>query len=374
MAVDTSAEFQIAAGRSTRVKTGDCPAVGAATITVVNQPTNIIALDQEEGGLVAVVNGVRYPDLFHPASDAGTTLLAVLPAGGGLIVADTNAWQVRNELSVAQFAWSDYEDLTRFLAGAGERGYACRSIPNRLARTLYLRAQLPTTHAAEALYRYGVTQVQCSPGATFDAGQPVRITSTGSDNSFGHRAGVVRDFLRQQNLYAYDTPFGDDVVTIARASLSRRELALLNVSISKDGSASCTGSKRNRLIAVAVCTHDPETGMRRGYEGRPWSGNFIVRRLLGLNGTTSGVGTRTAGNPMRATLRMRSQRAISLHDVKDPVTKKATGATELRNKINAAERRESDAAVRALIRALQAHPRVSSVYGATALGHDTTTV
>ena len=334
----------------------DHPTVLAMTTTTslaMTTTTNIVALDQERGGMVAVINGNRHwragpdhdpalPDLFDPVADLGA-----LPAGGGIVVADGNTWSVRNELSVSQYCWSDARDREAFMDALAARGYAAITVANKLTQSLYQRAGLPQALAVQALADYVHIQVsesrgrptpptQAAPGPCgcsahwpFDSGYPVRPSR--GDISSGERQAVVTDFLRMQNSGGYESAFADDVVRIAFESLRRSERDLFQIQVTKPACHS-----RNRLMAVAVCTHDPATGERRMYGDRPWGSGFIVRRVIGLNGTMRGTGTRSPGNPMRAVLRILGRRA---------------GA-----KVNRDERAGMDRAVRSLIHALQEHP------------------
>jgi len=319
----------------------------------MTQNLNIVALDQEQGGIMAVINGrrewstpdatpdgtdwradERMPQLFDPVAD-----LSWLPAGGGFVVGDGNLWAVRNELSVSQYCWPDHATRERFIDELEKRGYKAFQISNKLAESLYRKEGVAQALAVVALYHY--TEELVGRTGSFDSGYTVRASR--GDNSFGQRRQVVEDFLRLQNMKGYESGFADDVVQIAFDALSRDQRPLFGLGKTK---ASC--KSRNRLMAVAVCTHDPVTGLLRTHEGQPWGMGFITRHILGLNGVMRGTGERSPGNPMRAVLRILGRR----HG----------------DKVDAAERAALDKAVRDVIRALRAHPQLrtsSSAGGST---------
>lgn len=320
-------------------------------------PRNVVALDQEGRGLIACVNGSP-TEPFDVA-----TGIAALPAGGGWIVADVNSWSVRNELSASQFCFPDTAALETFLKEAAAAGWRCMSVTNHIARSLYTREGLPQTAAALALHRYVHRQVtgleRCprrpgieagrtvasstAPGALacgcvvvsghLDAGRLVTVGERRGDNSQGMRRRVTVDFLRLQNDGGYESGFAQDVITIAWNGLDSRGKDLFHL---KKRTPTCDSP--NRLMAVAVATHDPATGAIRTYQGRPWGRKFIVHNILGLNGRMKGSGASGAGSPMRAVLRILGRR----HG----------------DRIDVAERAELDRYVRDLVRLLQQHPRL----------------
>lgn len=327
----------------------------------MNGPVNLIALDQERGGIVAVINGVAHwdpdtteisvddlslPHLFDPVRH-----LNQLPVGGGIVVADGNTWSVRNELSVSQYCWADEVSRADFIEALAERGYRAINVANKLTESLYRRNGLPQALAVVALYRYAHAQVSSSRGRpsagqaaspsalpcgceehwSFDSGYPVRPSH--GDISFGMRRDVTQSFLRLQNNDGYQSAFAADVVDIAWTALDREGRQCFNLKLTKP-----TCDSRNRLMAVAACTHDPDTGQMRTYQGKPWGVGFITRHIIGLNGTMRGTGLRSPGNPMRAVLRVLGRRH---------------GA-----KVNRDERAALDRATRTLIRALQQHPMI----------------
>lgn len=327
------------------------------------RPDNIVTLDQEGRGLVAVVNGGPVRD-FHPDD------VDDLPAGGGYVVADANVWQVRNDRSQSQYCFADVDTRDRFIAELEARGYRARLVSNKHAQTLYVRRQMAQADAVVALYDEVHRQVRAVDGApivvpgepllgcgtctshtTFDGGRRVRDRGDHIDRSFGQRARVVDDFLLLQNAGGYDSAFLDAAVEAVWSHLDRDQRALLNM---KKRVARCHPKDRNRLASIVVCTHDPITGELRRHDGAPWGRAFITRRVIGLNGTMRGTGPRTPGNPMRAVLRILGRRSW---------TAKA-------NKIDRAERAALDACVRAAIRALQAHGTLPAVRAADAPGRD----
>lgn len=296
---------------------------------------NVIALDQEKRGIVAVVNGAAQV-AFDPDRD-----LARLPAGGGWVVADINTWAVRNDYSQSQYCWADGASLDAAVAALAEAGYKAWVVDNKLTNDLYRRAGLPATHAATALYGYARAQIDRL--GRLDTGHPVRVGRHDViiDRSFGQRERVVRDFLRLQNFDEYANDFMDDAVAIVAGALEPDDRPLLN--LNKRGAT--TGAKsRNRVAAVAACTHDPATGLRRRRDdGELWGTTFITRRVLGLHGVARGTGLGGAGTPMRAVLRLRGNRN-DIPNAKGNITR-----------IDRDERRRADRAVLVAIRALQAH-------------------
>jgi hypothetical protein len=267
--------------------------------------------------------------------------LDYLPEGGGIVVADGNTWSVRNDLSVSQYCWPDEESRATFLAALDERGYKAISVSNKLTESLYRSAGMTQPLAVVALYHYAARLVEAN--GSFDSGHAVRPSR--GDNSFGQRRTVVEDFLRLQNTNGYDSPFADDVVKIAWAALTPELRPLFRLN---KRSAICKPADRNRLMAVAVCTHDPRTGVRRTHQGRAWGMGFITRHIIGLNGVMRGTGERAPGNPMRAVLRILGRR----HS----------------DKINAAERSDMDRSIRIIIRALQAPPQLSCASASSSTG------
>lgn len=329
----------------------------------VNGPRNLVALDQEDLVLVAVINAERHWDPGAPASDDHPAdvfdpwrHLEQLPDGGGLVVGDANVWGVRNGLSVSQYCWPSDAERARFVAALAERGYRAVVIANKLAQTLYQRAGIPQSQAVVALADYLHAQVAgegpgelwcgCATHREFHSGHAVRAPR--GDRSFGQRDVVVRDFLRLQNQWGYDTAFAEDVVAIADAVLARDDRSLRPLRgqlMLKKTRPECDVAKRNRLMAVAVCTHDPQTGARREHAGRPWGVDFITRRVIGLSGATRGTGANAAGNPMRAVLRSLGRRP----------------GTPGRGAVDRAARADLDRAVRLLVTALLQHPDLRSV-------------
>jgi hypothetical protein len=338
------------------------PARTAGGLTLWGRPCqHIIAVDQEGKELVCVID------------DDGTASFDPygIPDGGGLIVADANAFGVKNERSKSQFGWESEEDLLSWVDWAEERGYTVRKIPNHLAYDLHRPYDLkewsyrlvkagwkvqqekrpsggkewvatkagdpesPRTwklysgNAIWALYDYAVDTVQRT--GRFDTG--TRPGPSRGDNSFGQRAVVSDDFLRLQNNEGYVSPFAEEVVQIAFDALDREDRPRFNLCLNKRALSS-NGSFR-LLAAVAVCTHDPYTGeIRRDPSGKPWGLVFITKRIIGLNGQMRGMGDKAPGNPMRAALR----RANRYWDKNDPE-----------------ERSRMDRLVRVLIRAFQEH-------------------
>ena len=306
-------------------------------------PHNIVALDQERKAIVAVVNG-GMPVIFDPVRD-----VANLPTGGGYVVADANVWAVRNDLSKSQYCWETEADRDAFVNALESAGYRAIVVANMLAKTLYMRQGLPQSDAVRALYTYVHDQVSSPKGRsaaplttslgcgtctyhwTFDSGHPVRPPAAGSvDQSFGQRRIVARDFLRLQNDGGYESDFAQDALAVAWAAWTPEQREAMGLKKTRP-----TG-QANRVAAIAVCTHDPDTGQLRTHEGAPWGRNFIMRHLIGLNGVMRGTGPLAPGNPMRAQLRLCGRRH---------------GA-----KTNRESRALMDQAVRVAIHALQQHP------------------
>jgi hypothetical protein len=299
---------------------------------------NIVALDQEQHAIVAVINGAA-TTMFDPAND-----LDQLPDGGGVVVADENVWAVRNPLSQSQYCWTDHDTLDEFLNQLTDRGYHAVSVPNRAARNMYVRARYDQADAVRALAEHvhdrvadghtdGPLWCGCRAHRRYDGGRPVRSAARNRcDRSYGQRGDVVTDFLHLQNDIGYDNAFLDAAVDIVHAALTPDQRDLLNLLKRKP-----CAKNRNRVAVVAVCTHDPWTGQLRTHNGQRWGRSFIRERVLGLNGTMQGVGARTAGNPMRAVLR-------SLGRGKKP------------ERLNATDR-----AVHAALVALQQHPQLPAV-------------
>lgn len=306
---------------------------------------NIVTLDQEGKGLVAVVNGGA-PVVFDPTAGA-----AGLPSGGGYVVADANVWAVRNERSQAQFCWATDAELAWFVESVRAAGYQERVVSNTLAKSAIIRYGYSQAEAVCALWQLVHDQV-CAAGVRdegavagvfgcgrkcvhgrYDGGHRVRLgRSEPVDRSFGERDRVVDSFLMVQNTPgAYESGFVAAAAQIAFDALDRHDRPLLNLNKTKVGTQS-----RNRVVALAVCTHDPLTGERRMFEGRPWGSGFIFGRVIGLNGVMCGTGLRTAGNPMRAVLRGLGRRRTA-----DAVDREARAAI--------------DRAARLVVRALQEH-------------------
>ena len=81
---------------------------------------SIVTLDQEQGAIVDVINGVRAWSRTRPVADGSarasatsslglfdpeTDLEALL--GDGLVIADGTAWSIRNDLPVSQYCWEN---------------------------------------------------------------------------------------------------------------------------------------------------------------------------------------------------------------------------------------------------------------------------
>jgi hypothetical protein len=286
--------------------------------------TNIVALDQENHGLVAVINGSD-PRPFDPSVDIG-----LLPVGGGVVVADANAWAVRNPLSLSQYCWDTADELEMFLRRLRDAGYEAQSIPNPLARRLYVRSGHAQADAVVALAEHVHDRVadqletgslwcgRCDEHVSFTGGRPVRRGRTETvDRSFGQRDLVKVDFLTLQNDLRYDTPFVDEAVAVVWEGTTRAQRDLLNLK-----KTICEPKNPNRVAAIAACTHNPWTGELRTHDGVPWGRRFIRRRVIGLNGTMCGTGPGTAGNPMRAVLRSlgRGKTPAVLNDIDGAVT------------------------------------------------------
>lgn len=287
------------------------------------------AVDQEDGGLVYTTDGLSYEELIPEK------FLAMLPAGGGIVVGDGNCWGVQNEVSVSQFGWKTKDDRASFLAALAAKDYKAVTIPNKLANTLFQRYSLTQAEAVLALWLF--TEKQVTEHESFDSGHEVRPPQyENNDNSYGERVPVVRDFLRVQNAGGYASPFAEDVIHIAFKALGKDDRPLLDFAktIEKIGSP-------RRVMAIAVCVFDPFTGELRTHNGRAWGTGFIVHRIIGLNGMMTGRGVKAPGNPMRAALR---------------VTGKRHG-----DKVNCEERSHFDKLVRHLIAAFRANRTVRPV-------------
>lgn len=252
-----------------------------------------------------------------------------LPAGGGFIVADGNVWGASNGLSISQFVWDSIDERQKFLDAVVEQGYRCLSVSNKYAASQYFKRGYSQADAVKALYEEVAEQV--ATNGRFDSGKPVRESR--GDVSFGERANVTMDFLRLQNAGGYESDFVNHAVEIAWNGLDKRGKQLFNLQVR---APKCTSP--NRLCAVLVCTHDPETGERREYNGRPWGLRFITRNILCLNGTMMGTGPLSPGSPMRAVLRILGRR--------------------WGDKVNREERAELDRYVKVLIREFQKHPKI----------------
>ena len=306
-------------------------------------PVHIVTLDQEQKALVAVINGSA-PAVFDPAADIDR-----LPQGGGYVVADGNAWAVRNELSQSQYCWPTQDALDAFLNELSDRGYRAVTVANKLANTVYQRSEYDQADAVRALYDYVHAQTSvgkgrdlpgdpddqgqqvlgcgsCTRHYAFDSGHPVRPAR--GDKSFGQRDIVSAHFLRVQNTDGYTSAFAQEIIDAAWHALDRDGRKLFNLAIRTP-----TCSSPNRLMAVASCTHDPFTGQLRTHNGQPWGVGFITRHVIGLSGAMRGTGEGAPGNPMRAVLRVLGRR----HG----------------DKVNREERAQMDRYVRVLIRAFQ---------------------
>lgn len=265
---------------------------------------NIVALDQEQGGIVAVVNGSE-PFQFHADE------LGCLPPGGGWVVADVNTWAVRQPLSLSQYCWESQAQRDHFVEELSALGYVARGISNQLANRLYRNAGMSACDAVRALARHVHTAVAsdsgpgglwcgtCGSHQRFDGGRTIRQGPDMTvDRSFGVRAEVSAAFLRIQSDLGYRCAFVDAAVTAVWEGLTPTQRDLMNLR-----RRTPTAVHPGRVAAVAVCTHDPSTGRLRIFEGRPWGVRFICRRVIGLNGQMTGTGPSAAGNPMRAMLR-----------------------------------------------------------------------
>ena len=310
---------------------------------------NVIALDQEDKTLVGTIDG----ETFFQADKQNFDWL---PDGGGHVVADGNAFGVRNELSASQFCFENEADREAFVQYLESRGYVVRSIANHLAYPIRLRYGYEPKDAALALWKYAKEQL--SHGGRFDTGHRPR-TSQG-DISFGVRALVERDFLRLQNSGGYNSPFIADVVEIAFGSLSKEDRSFfdLNKTWPKNTPQDWTplellGSAR-RISAVAACVYNLDGTLRLGPDG-PLGTNFIVRNVIGLNGAMKGTGDKAAGNPMRAALRCIGARSIS--PVNGVIPELKTNGKKVRKQdlVNPAERTHMDKLVRTMIKAFRAH-------------------
>lgn len=271
---------------------------------------NIVTLDQEKRGLVAVLDGAD-------AVPFDTTLdLDLLPVGGGLVIADANVWSVNTGKSQSQYCWPTSESRETFLAALAERGYTAVLVPNVLANRLYLAYGFKQADAVSALYAYAHDQVRrpvrdgepqascgCTHHGTFDSGHPVRESA--GDNSYGVRAEATDAFLFLQNSGGYESPFAEAVTRLAWENLDRAGRDLFSIQVRTP-----TCKAPARLMAVAACTHDPLTGQLRTHQGRPLGKQFITRRVIGLNGMMRGTGEGAPGNPMRAVLRIRGIRSV----------------------------------------------------------------
>ena len=284
---------------------------------------NIIAVDQELHGLAVVKNGKRTQiDSFDDLK---------LPKGGGVIVADGNAWSIFNGKSKSQYAFDTAEDREKFLADAADQGYKSISVSNKYARLQYLKTGHSQPDAVEALYAEVKSQIKTI--GRFDSGKPVRENR--GDVSYGMRDMVSQDFLLLQNSGGYESDFMKSAVEIAWNALDKRGKQLFNLKIRTPETSS-----PNRLAAVLVCTHNPETGERREHNGKPWGMGFITRRILCLNGTMQGTGSLSPGSPMRAVLRILGRRHSG------------------NGLINRDERAEMDRYVKTLIREFQKHETI----------------
>ena len=283
---------------------------------------NIIAVDQEGKSLAVITNG----DLTIARSYDEISL----PDGGGIVVGDTNVWAVANDYSQSQFAFESEEARQATLDRLADAGYRSVSVANKYAQAQYINRGMAQADAVDALYLAVREQVETN--GRFDSGKPVR--GNRGDVSYGQRDLVVKDFLSMQNAEGYTTPFLAHGISIAWDALDRDGKRLFNL---KQRTPEVSTSP-NRIAAVLVCTHDPKTGLRREHNGQPWGINFIVRRIIGLNGMMRGTGTLSPGNPMRAVLRVLGRR--------------------WGDKVDAHERSQMDKYVKVLIREFQKYPHI----------------
>lgn len=279
---------------------------------------NVVTIDQEEKGFAVVVNGTR--------TQVKSLDSVKLPKGGGVIVADSNVWSVNNGLSQSQYCFDTPEARQDWLDATAAAGYKSISVSNKFALTQYSKRGMKQADAVEALYDEVIEQID--ENGRFDSGKPVRETR--GDVSYGMREVVSRDFLLFQNSGGYDSEFLQNAIQIAWNALDREGKQLFNLKLTKPATTS-----PNRISAVLVCTHDPATGERREFNGKPWGKRFITRRILCLNGMMQGTGSLSPGSPMRAVLRILGRR--------------------WGEKVNREERAALDRHVKVLIDAFQQH-------------------
>ena len=249
---------------------------------------NVVAIDQENKTLVMMVNDREEVEPFDVDN---------LPEGGGIVVGDGNCWKASNGKSKSQFmTQAELDELTATLRA---KGYKPITVANKLANTVQQNSVYEPKEAVIALNDYAVELVERN--GSFDSGHEVRASR--GDISYGQRAIVTDDFLTVQNSGGYDSPWMEDVLSIAFATLAKSDRPLFRMAktTSKVTSARC-------LAAIAVAVFDPWTGNVRTYNGNPWGMGFIVRHVLGLNGAMRGTGMLAPGNPMRAALRFTGKR------------------------------------------------------------------
>ena len=314
-------------------------------------PVNVVAIDQENRGIVAVVNsGPTTP--MTPS-----TFAAQLPSGGGIVVGDANVWSVRTPFSVSQYCWSTQADLDEFVEALAAAGYQAVVVANKFANNLIAKHKVVQAEAVRALCAEVHDQLErsaravqtapagsglpcgCAAHGTFDGGHVLRPSR--GDRSFGQREVVSRSFLRLQNTGGYQSPFAEDIIQLAWEHLDGEGREVFGMLKTRP---EC--KVPSKLMAIAVCTHYPGTGELRMRDGQPWGLNFIVRHVIALNGNMSGTGARTAGNPMRAVLRVRGIRAPGR-----------------RLPVDKAARARLDLYVRELIRVFQEHGPVRPAGG-----------
>ena len=248
---------------------------------------NILAIDQEDGGVVATSDGVTtFPWEY------------VLPDNGAwLIVGDLNTWAVHNIKSRSQYVWESKEQLEAFCAAVTAAGGVCRSVHPKHARTIRQSIGLDKAEDVLALWRYAEEMIRRT--GRFDTGtNPLSVGVVSNQAARDVRDTVVHDFLTLQEA-EYGGEFMRTATEIAFLALAPEERVLFNLCKTKPS----TTSSPNRIAALAVCTHDPETGELRKHNGAPYGKNFIIRHVIGLSGAHRGTGPTAAGNPMRAVLR-----------------------------------------------------------------------
>jgi hypothetical protein len=297
---------------------------------------NIVAIDQEDHSITVTMNGETRSSFDPFGFD--------FPDGGGIVVGDGNVWGVQNPLSVSQFCWKTEQEKYRFVAHLAAQGYRAIEVHNKLARRVTFTYNCKRPEAVLALWRYADELV--ARNGSFDSGHEVRPSR--GDISHGQRAIVTRDFLRVQNDGGYESLFMQDVVQVAFMALAKEDRPLFDLRKTKAAVVS-----PRRLAAIACAVYDPYSGQLRTHNGKPWGMQFIVRRVIGLNGTMRGTGEHAPGNPMRAALRFAGGR----YAAPDSLGKiKHNGKPILKQDlINRQERTRTDYLIRDLIRAFQAH-------------------